>query len=240
MRNMAPLVKKELGSFFNSPVAYILGVAFLVFMSVWFFFVYRFPASGVATLRGYFGVMPLVFVVLVPALTMRSWAEERKLGTAELLLTLPYRESALVLAKFAAAFLLLALLLVLTVPVPLTVLPLGDFETGEILGEYMGVLLLGAAAVSIGQFASVLSSNQISAFLLGFFTLLFFSLVHLLAGAFDPPAAAAAFFRYVSLDHHFQSFRKGVLDSRDLVYFLATAFLFQYLTVKALVFRKWR
>jgi len=233
MRNIAPLVKKELGSCFNSPVAYILGLAFLLFMSVWFFFLLRFPARNIASLRGYFDVIPMVFIVLVPALTMRSWAEERKLGTAELLLTLPYRESHLAAAKFLGTFLLLAVLLAFTLPVPVTVLPLGNFETGEIVGEYIGILLLGAAAVSIGQFASVLSTNQVSAFISGFFLLLFFTL----AGSFG---GSGGILGYLSLEFHFQSFRKGILDSRDVIYFVLMTLFFQYLTVKVLIFRKWR
>jgi ABC-2 type transport system permease protein len=170
---------------------------------------------------------------------MRGWAEERKLGTAELLLTLPYREAQLVAAKFLGPFLFLCVLLALTLPLPLTVLPLGDFETGEILGEYIGILLLGAAALAIGQFASVLSSNQVSAFLLGSGALIFFTLVHYAAAISGIPSFIAAFLRYLSLDYHFESFRKGVLDSRDIVYFLLIILVFQYLTVKALVFRKW-
>lgn len=233
MRNISPLVKKELGSYFNSPVAYILGLSFLLFMSVWFFFLLRFPARNLASLRGYFEVMPMVFIVLVPALTMRSWAEERKLGTAELLMTLPYREGHLAAAKFLGTFLLLAILIAFTLPVLVTVLPLGNFGAGEIIGEYIGILLLGAAAISIGQFASSLSTNQVSAFIAGFFLLLFFTLAGGLGGS-------AGFFGYLSLENHFQSFRKGIIDSRDVGYFILMTLAFQYLTVKVLVFRKWR
>jgi ABC-2 type transport system permease protein len=239
MRNILPLVKKELAVFFNSPAAYILGAAFIVFMSVWFFFLLRFPARNVASLRGYFEIVPLVFIILIPALTMRGWAEERKLGTAELLLTLPYTEVQLAAAKFLGPFVFLCMLMLLTLPLPLTVLPLGNFETGEILGEYIGILLLGAAALSIGQFASVLSTNQVSAFLLGAGALIFFTLVHY-AGEFSGiPPFLASVLRYLSLDYHFDSFRKGVLDTRDIVYFLFMCALFHYLTVKTLVLRKW-
>jgi len=221
-------------------MAYILGVTFLVFQGVWFFFLYRFPVMNEASLRGYFGLMPGVFTALVPALTMRSWAEEMRLGTAELYLTLPYREGELALAKLLASFLLLTLLLALTLPVPLTLSSLGDFDPGEILGQYLGILLLGAAAVSVGQFASVLTTNQMSAFLLGFFSLLALTTAHLAAGAPGLPDGAAGVFRYFSLSAHYESFRKGVLDSRDLVFFLLVPVLFQLLTVRVLVWRKWR
>ncbi len=239
MRKIAPLVRKELLSYFNSPIAYILVILFLVFTSLWLFFFQNFAAQNVATLRGYFGIMPMVFIVLVPALTMRSWAEERKLGTSELLLTLPYSELEMVAAKFLGAFLLLALMLVLTLPVPFTVVPLGHFERGEILGEYLGILLLGAAALSVGQFVSSLSTNQVSAFVFGAAALVFFTLIDQVNSALDLPEGVAGFFRYLSLDEHFQSFRKGLLDTRDLGYFLLLTLVFQYLTVKVLVFRKW-
>ncbi|MDR1933033.1 MAG: ABC transporter permease [Spirochaetales bacterium] len=239
MRRIYPLVKKELAVFFNSPIAYVLGAAFIVFMSVWFFFLLRFPARNVASLRGYFEIIPMVFIILIPALTMRGWAEERKLGTAELLLTLPYREVHLVAAKFLGPFLFLCILMALTLPLPLTVLPLGNFETGEILGEYIGILFLGAAALSIGQFSSVLSTNQVSAFLLGAGALIFFTLIHYAAEASGVPSFLAAVLRYLSLDYHFDSFRKGVLDTRDIAYFLFICAVFQYLSVKTLVFRKW-
>jgi len=240
MPKIAPLVRKELLSYFNSPIACILVILFLVFTSLWFFFFQNFAAQNLATLRGYFGIMPMVFILLVPALTMRSWAEERKLGTSELLLTLPYTELEMVAAKFLGAFLLLVLMLALTLPVPFTVLHLGHFERGEILGEYLGILLLGAAALSVGQFVSSLSTNQISAFVFGAAALVFFTLVDQVNSVLDLPEGMAAFFRYLSLDEHFQSFRKGILDTRDLGYFLLLSLVFQYLTVKVLVFRKWR
>jgi len=239
MRKILPLVKKEFAVFFNSPIAYVLGAGFIVFMSVWFFFILRFPAQNVASLRGYFEIIPIVFIILVPALTMRGWAEERKIGTAELLLTLPYREYHLVAAKFLGPFLFHCLLVACTIPLPITVLPLGDFEAGEIIGEYAGILLLGAAALSIGQFASVLSTNQVSAFLLGAASLVFFTLAHHAAEFAGIPDFLAAFFRYLSLHYHFDSFRKGVLDTRDMVYFLFICAVFQYLTVKIIIFRKW-
>ena len=239
MRKIWPLAKRECAVFFNSPIAYVLGAGFIIFMSVWFFFLLRFPARNVASLRGYFEIIPTVFIILVPALTMRGWAEERKLGTAELLLTLPYTETHLVAAKFLGPFLFLCTLIALTLPLPLTVLPLGDFEIGEIFGEYIGILFLGAAALSIGQFASVLSTNQVSAFLLGAASLIFFTLVHYAAELSGLPDFLAAGLRYLSLNYHFDSFRKGVLDTRDIVYFLFICVVFQYLTVKTIVFRKW-
>ena len=175
--NVIPVVKKELKSYFNSPIAYVLVVTFLVFSSVWVFYLQTFFASNIASLRSFFSVIPIVFIIVMPALTMRSWAEEKKLGTLEVLLTLPFRESTLVLGKFIAALGLLLIKILLTLPLPLLLSRFGDFDWGEILGQYIGVVLLGAAGISVGLFISSLMSNQISSFLISltaFLNVMFF------------------------------------------------------------------
>lgn len=240
MKLVLSIFRKEMRSYFNSPIAYIVIVFFLVFTSAWLFFVSQFVLRDTASLRPYFAIMPIVFIGLVPALTMRSWAEEFKLGTAETLFTLPYRETELVAGKFLGAFGLLFLVILLTVPLPITLLPLGNFERGEILGEYLGIALLGAAATAVGLFISSVARNQISAFILGAVALLFLTLVHQVNAVVDLPAWLASVFNYLSLQYHVQSFIRGVLDTRDLVYFLAITFLFLYLNTKTLVLRKWR
>jgi ABC-2 type transport system permease protein len=234
------IARKELRSYFNSPVAYIVVVFFLVFTSTWLFYVNQFVAADVASLRSYFAIMPVIFIGLVPALTMRSWAEETKLGTDEILLTLPLTESELVAGKFLGAFSLLLLALALTVPVPLTLAPLGNFERGEIIGEYLGTALLGGAATAIGLFVSSVTRNQISAFILGAVVLIFLTLVNQVNVVMDLPGWLASVINYVSLRFHVQSFIRGVFDTRDLVYFVAITFLSLYLNVKVLVFRRWR
>ncbi len=115
-----PVVRKELSGYFNSPIAYTVVVAFLVFTSVWLFYLQQFFVRGEASLRIFFEVIPTVFIFLVPALTMRSWAEERKSGTLEILLTLPFRETEVVAGKFLGAAALLAVMVVLTLPLPLS------------------------------------------------------------------------------------------------------------------------
>jgi gliding motility-associated transport system permease protein len=239
LKSILSVVRKEMRSYFNSPIAYIVIVFFLVFTATWLFYVARFVAQDIASLRAYFGIMPLVFVGLVPALTMRSWAEESKLGTEEILLTLPYRESELVLGKFFGAYGLLVLVILLTVFVPFSVTSLGNFERGEIFGEYLGILLLGAAATSIGLFVSSVTKNQISAFILSAVALLFLTLINQVNAVVDLPTWLASVINYVSLQFHIQSFIRGVIDTRDVVYFLAITVLFLYLNVKTLVFRKW-
>ncbi|HCM26793.1 MAG: ABC transporter permease [Treponema sp. GWB1_62_6] len=239
MNRIFVLARKELRSAYNSPTAYAVTLFFLLFVSIWLFYVQRFLAMDSATLRPYFALFPVAFILVVPALTMRSWAEERKMGTAEILLTMPFSEWELVLGKFFASWTVLAVAIALTVFVPLTVAPLGDFDAGAIMGEYLGALLMGAAAVALGQFASSLSKNQVSAFLAGVVVLLVATLANLVASTLELPLALADFINYFSLSFHFESFAKGVVDSRDAAYFLLVAFLFLFLNARVILFRKW-
>jgi ABC-2 type transport system permease protein len=239
MSNIVPVIKKELKSYFNSPIAYVLVVTFLVFSSIWIFYLQTFFASNVASLRNFFSVIPIVFIIVMPALTMRSWAEEKKLGTMEVLMTLPYRESTLVLGKFLAAVALLAIMIALTLPLPLLLNQFGDFDWGEILGQYIGVVLLGAAGISVGLFVSSLTSNQISSFLISLFVLLVLTLISQINRVFALPPWAAEVVNFVSLGHHFSNFQRGLIDTRDLLYYGIVSALFLYLNTKTLVFRKW-
>jgi ABC-2 type transport system permease protein len=229
MNSVWPIVKKEFRSFFNSPIAYIAVVFFVVFTAVWFFFIQNFFARNTASLRAFFEVMPGVFTVLIPAITMRMWAEERKLGTVEILATLPFSEWTLVIGKFLAAFFLVCIMLVLTLPVPLFAGLFGRFDAGQVVSEYLGVLLMSATAVAIGAFISSLTKNQISAFI--------FSALLLLALWL---AQKVSFLSWASLSYHFESFNKGVLDSRDLLFFVIVGAGALFLTAKTIVFRKWR
>jgi len=237
--NIAPLIRKELRSYFNSPIAYVVVLTFLVFSGIWVFYLQTFFAANTASLRGYFGVLPVVFIIVMPALTMRSWAEEKKLGTVEVLLTLPFRESVVVLGKFVAALALLALMLALTLPTPLLLSRFGAFDWGEIAGQYLGALLLGAAGLSLGLFVSSLATNQVSAFLVGLFVLLVITLISQVNMLFPLAPWAAGVFNFLSLNYHFSNFQKGLIDTRDLVYYLVFSALFLYLNVKTLVFKKW-
>ncbi len=240
MRNILVIAGRELRSSFNTPVAYVVIVFFLLFTSVWFFFIQQFFAQDNASLRDYFGVFPAAFVLLIPAIGMRSWAEERKLGTHELLLTFPVRDVELVLGKYLAGMALLAVILVLTAAIPLGVTPFGPFDRGPILTEYLGALLLGGAELSIGIFISAVSTSQITSFLISAFCLLVLSFIGEVPKFVEMPDGAAAVVTYLSLDYHFDSFREGLIDSRDIAYFLLAAFVFLYANVKALLIAKWR
>lgn len=232
------LISKELRSYFNSPIAYIAITFFLVVSAVVFFIFQEFFVRNVATLRGYFGTMPLILVFLVPALTMRSWAEEKKQGTYELLLSLPFREITLVMGKFLGAMILFGIMLLLTIPVPIMVSMFGNFEIGEIIGEYVGLLLLGAASISVGIFISAVSRNQISAFIVTALVLLIFILIGNVSHFVSLGSGASQFIRWFSFDVHYRSFLRGIIDSRDVIFYSLMIVLFQYATIRAINMEK--
>jgi ABC-2 type transport system permease protein len=192
-----------------------------------------------ATLRPYFGVFPLVFILIIPVLTMKSWAEERKTGTIELPLTMPFSEWDLVLGKFCAAFAILFMMLILTIPLPLTLFPLGEFDSGVIACEYIGALLMGASAVALGLLLSSLSKNQAGSFLGSAVVLMATMLISQLAFSLNIPNWLAQGINFLSLSFHFESFAKGLLDSRDIIYYAASTFLFLFITTRVILYRKW-
>jgi ABC-2 type transport system permease protein len=240
MGRIGAIARREMRAYFTTPIAYIVVIFFLVVTAAWFFYGQQFFAQGVASLRGYFSLWPILYILLLPAITMRSWAEERRQGTAEILLTLPFRERELVLGKFAASLGLLLVTMVLSIGVPLSVAPLGSFEPGQIATQYLGVLLLGCAGLAGGQLISALSSNQISAFLFSVVFLLFITLIGQIPSIVVLPAWIATVLSRVSLDYHFDSFGKGVLDTRAALYFIVLSAGFLSVTVKVLLVRRWR
>jgi ABC-2 type transport system permease protein len=234
------LARKELYSFAISPAFYGIALFFLLFTSIWFFYMQTFFSRDVASLRSYFSAFPLVFAVVIPALTMKSWAEERKIGSYELLLTMPFSEWGLVFAKFLATAGAILAFLVLTIPLPLSLAPIGRFDAGVIFCEYFGALLLGLSSAAVGLFMSSLSKNQAGAFLASAAVLLVMMFINQipLVSAVSGPVNAFIFF--ISLSNHFESFSKGLLDSRDLLFFLTACVLFLTLNTQVLLFRKWR
>jgi ABC-2 type transport system permease protein len=236
-RTVRAIAGKEFRSAFASPVAYAYLVVFLAFTS-WFFF-RGFFVLGLASLRGFFGLLPWTLLFLLPALTMRLFAEEQRLGTLEVLLTWPVREHEAVLGKFLGSFGLLAVSLAATLPLPATVFSLGRPDPGPVLAGYLGLLLLGAAYLAIGLFASALTENQIVAYITGVavtFALFVAGEDFVLVAA---PASLVPALRGLGLGAHYWSIGRGVVDSRDLVYFGSVIFLFLYLTVRRLEGRRW-
>ena len=239
-RSALALAKKELFSYLNAPAFYGAAVFFLAFSAVWLFNFQRYFAMNTATLRPYFTAFPLVFILVIPVLTMKSWAEERKTGSIELLLTMPFSEWGLVLGKFLSAFALLSMMLVLTIPLPISLLPLGEFDGGMIFCEYIGALLMGASAIALGLLLSSLSKNQAGSFLGSAAVLMLTMLASQFAFSMNLPQWLTEFINFFSLAFHFESFSKGLLDSRDVVYFVVSAALFLFLNTRVILFRKWR
>ena len=238
--NTMSLVKKELKSFFNSPIAYVAVTGFLIFTSIWLFYLQHFFANNVAALRSYFAVIPTVFIILIPALTMRIWAEEKKLGTMEVLMTLPFREAELVMGKFLGVTILLLIIIILTLPLPISLTFLGDFDWGQIAGQYLGVILIGMAGISTGLFISSVSTNQISAFVSTLLILLLLTLINQVNQVIYMPIWLASLFNYLSFGYHFEGFMKGLIDTRDLLFYLIVTGLFLYLNMEVLILNKWK
>jgi ABC-2 type transport system permease protein len=240
LRSTAALVRKEIYSYCISPVFYGIGVFFLLFVNVRIFYFRHFFAADMASLRDWFSAFPLAYIMVIPVITMKSWAEERRTGSMELLLTMPFSEWNLVLGKFIAAFSVLVVVLVLTIPLPLSVLGLGNFDGGIILGEYAGAVLLGASVTALGLFFSSFSRNQAGAFLGSAVVVLAVTLVDRINHLLNLPRFAAEALNFLSLGFHFESFSRGILDSRDLAFFILSTLLFLFLTTQVLLFRKWR
>ncbi len=239
MKGTLVIARREFRSAFNSPIAYVLAVAFLVFSSAWLFIFQSYFARGQADLGPWFSIMPVMFAFLIPAATMRSWAEERRLGTYELLLTLPFSEAELVAGKFIAAFAVFAVALLLSLGVPLSLSLLGSFDAGAIFGQYLGILLAAAAATAIGEWVSSMAKNQVSAFVGASLLILAFVLVDKLGAFVHSQGAAAALFAWLSLSAHYSSLARGVLDTRDLSFYLILTLFFLYLTAWNVHRRKW-
>jgi ABC-2 type transport system permease protein len=233
------LARKELYSSAHSPALYGTAVFFLLFLSVWFFYFENFFARNTASLRSFFGAFPLVFILVIPALTMKSWAEEGKTGTLELLLTLPFTEWDLTLGKFIPVFGSLVFFCALTLPVPLSVLPLGNFDGGVIAAEYLGVILLAASASALGNLLSALAKNQGGAFLGSAAALLGVMLMNQLVLILNLPGALAEGLNFFSLSFHFESFSRGLIDSRDLAFFVLSTALFLFLNTRVISYRRW-
>ena len=237
MKNAIAVARREFRAYFESPIAYIFITAFLLlvnFLYLWTFFV-----AGQADMRPFFGFMPFVFLFLVPSITMRLWAEERKMGTLEVLLTLPVQEKEVVLGKFIASFLFMLIMLALTFNIPLLVGLLGNPDWGVIIGGYLGCLLMGASYLAIGLFASALSDNQIVAFILAIAICTAMLIVGDWFFLILVPDILVPLFNYLGLGAHFESMGRGVIDTRDLLYYVSIIGIFLYLNVNTVENRTW-
>jgi ABC-2 type transport system permease protein len=236
MQNTLIITRRELGAYFNSPVAYIVITIFLAASGGLYFS--QVFIGGEATLRQFFGTMPLILLFFAPAITIRLLAEEKRSGTFELLITMPVRDWEVILGKFLAAMGLLAVAILLTVAYPITIGQFGDLDWGIVVGGYLGVLFLGGSYLAIGLMASSWTSNQIVAFIISFaITFALFILGKMLPIL---PASIAPLVEYISLDVHFTNIAKGVIDTRDLIYYISLGGACLFLAAQSLASRRWR
>ena len=250
-----PVFKKEMRLYFTSPVAYVVIAVFLILAGYFFFAIFDFftraslqtamnPQMGRDlnitdnVLRPLFSNVSVILLLLLPLVTMRLIAEERRAGTMELLLTYPVRDGAVLLGKFLAALALYGIMLTLTLLYPALLFYFARPEWGPVLTGYLGLLLLGSAFIATGLFASSLTENQIVAAMTTFGILLLFWVISWTADTVG--GTAGRVLTHLSLIEHFDNFGKGVLDTRDIVYYLSFIAVALFLTLRSLEARRWR
>jgi ABC-2 type transport system permease protein len=227
MENVKHIFKKEFKTYFISPIAYIVISVFLIIIG-WMFFS-TFFLNRQASLIRFFSLLPVTFAFIIPAVTMRLFSEEINVGSYELLLTLPVSFKEIILGKFLAAVAFVGVMLSPTIVYAISISFLGDLDWGPVIGGYLGALLLGAGFSAIGLLASCLTRNQVVAFIIGM-AICFFLTLLIDFILFFLPSFLVGIFQYLSANFHFQNISKGIIDSRDLLYFIILSFVALYST----------
>ena len=224
MRQAIQIFRKDFRSYFVSPIAYIV-IAIFLLVTGWFFFA-TFFLFGQANLRNFFSLLPIIFSFVIPAITMRLVSEELNIGSYEILMTMPVTFSGVIVGKFMAALAFVVAMLLPTAAYPVTVALLGQLDWGPVLGGYIGAVLLGGAFCAVGLFASSLTRNQIVAFIIGM--AICFTLTLIDKMLFFLPRSLLGVLAYLGADFHFQNISKGIIDSRDVIYFASVVFIGLY------------
>lgn len=244
MRRVGPVFSRELSGYFNTPIGFIFVDVFLVVTGFFFFEMFKFFQSGQASMRNLFVLLPWIYLFFVPAISMRLIAEEKKVGTLEVLMTLPLRDWEVVLAKYFAAFIFLTVSLILTFPLVFVVArsaaPGVSLDYGPIFGGYLAAILMGGSFLAVGIFFSSLTDNQIVAFILSIVTMAVFLLIGIPDVVEFFPVFMQKFISNLSLVSHFYSVGRGVIDTRDILYYLSIIFLFVFFTIRNVESRKWK
>jgi len=233
MRQVVHIFRKEFSAYFVSPIAYIV-IAIFLLVTGWFFFA-TFFLNNQANLRIFYALLPIMFAFVIPAVTMRLISEEINVGSDEILLTLPVTFREVILGKFLASVALVVAMLIPTVAYPLTVSFIGQLDWGPVVGGYVGAVLLGAAFSAVGLFASALTRNQIIAFIIGLGICFTLTLIDKML--FFLPRSLLGVLAYLGADFHFQNIAKGIIDSRDILYFISICFVGLYGAYLALLQR---
>ena len=239
MGRILPIYKKEMIHYFKSPIAAITISVFLL-ISGWFFVSSLF-GTKLADMRYFLSnIETIILIFFTAAISMRLIAEEKSRGSLELLVTLPVRDIDILLGKFLSALTLLAIAIVLTIPYVITIASLGNIDGGQTFLSYLGFFLIGASYLSIGILFSSITKNQIVAFMLSMLVMLVLWLIGFDFVLLYIPGPLRGFFQFISVQYHFESFAKGVLNSRDVIYFLSLIAFSIVLSTRTLVSRKWR
>jgi len=242
MRNVLTIARRELQAYFVSPIAYVVGAAFLIIMGLIFSLIITSPSpwGAEASLRFVFGNVFTAFILMIitPLLTMRLLAEEQRSGTLELLLTSPVRDWEVVLGKYLAALGLFVGLLVMTIPYPIILKLLDNPDPGPMFSAYLGLLLVGSSLLSLGVFTSTLTRNQIVAAVLGFGLILVLVLAEFLSGYARGPLGN--FLSYLGIFNHYFDFLKGIVDTRHVIYYLSVTVAGLFLATRSLETRRWK
>jgi ABC-2 type transport system permease protein len=237
MKNVVAIAKREFTSYFNSPIAYIVAVVYITIAG--YLFLTQLFIEGQADMRPFFGRAPMLFLFIIPLLTMRLLAEEKREGTLELLLTMPVTDWQVVLGKYLASVGLIAVMLALTLTIPFSVAMLGPLDKGTTFAAYLGLLLMGGAYAAIGLMASAFTRNQIIAVLIAFFISFALFLVGQMVQILPPSLVPIA--NAVSITTHFENnIARGILDSRDLLYYASMIFGCLLVAEATLESRRWR
>ena len=221
MRQVVHIFRKEFSAYFISPIAYIVISIFLL-VTGWFFFT-TFFLFNQANLRTFYTLLPVVFAFVIPAITMRLISEELNIGSDEILFTMPVTYGDVIIGKFLASVALIMAMLIPTLAYPLTISFIGNLDWGPVVGGYVGAVFMGAAFSAVGLFASALTRNQIIAFIIGL--AICFTLTLIDKMLFFLPQSLLGVFSYLGADFHFQNIAKGIIDSRDILYFISVCFV---------------
>ncbi len=241
MNNAAVVFRREFSSYFNSPIAYIFIIVFLLLTGL--LYMLNFFLVGQADMRGFFGSLPLLLTFFIPAISMRLWAEDRRQGTFELLMTLPMQPYEVMLGKYFAALAFFALALLGSLPIPIMLNTLGNPDNGTLVSGYLGALLMGGLYLSVGIFTSGLMRDQISAFILGVMACLIMWLLGqtFVAAVLDGwvDGLGRMLQQFLGMTAHYEPMLRGVVALGDLVYFLALSAFFLFLNALWLEGRKY-
>ena len=237
MRNLKAIYFKEMKSYFNSPMAYIFLVIFAVING--YFFTRTFFLFNQSDMRSLFNIVPLIYIFFIPAVTMSLIAREKNLGTMEVMSTLPLKDMDFVLGKFLSALSLIVIGLLITLIHFLTLTQVGtNVDYGAVFTGYLGLALAGAVYSSVGIFASSLTDNQVVAFIIGIFIVIIFFLMDKML--MFVPVSLTGLIQFLSVDYHLSNISRGVIDSRNLIYFSSVVGFFLFMTIRVLEIRRWK